>query len=177
MSSSIVSSCGAVSFFFSSRRRHTRFDCDWSSDVCSSDLRGLPAPVHASPALFRAPPVRARGVLVRFPEHAASPGGCFRRQVESPRSAPLACTRETTTAPRQRSKPNLFSTLPFAGSCFVPFTLCRALLSWTGRCSLLPFLELPADHPNFEQNSLCLDLLANLFQLRRCDFFRTVRHI
>src|SRR2546430_1259165 len=23
--------------FFSSRRRHTRFDCDWSSDVCSSD--------------------------------------------------------------------------------------------------------------------------------------------
>src|SRR2546430_12717746 len=26
-------------FFFSSRRRHTRFDCDWSSDVCSSDLK------------------------------------------------------------------------------------------------------------------------------------------
>src|SRR4029434_11321607 len=24
--------------FFSSRRRHTRFKCDWSSDVCSSDL-------------------------------------------------------------------------------------------------------------------------------------------
>src|SRR2546427_2372123 len=33
-------SCGYVPlfFFFSSRRRHTRFDCDWSSDVCSSDL-------------------------------------------------------------------------------------------------------------------------------------------
>src|SRR5256886_3934805 len=28
-------------FFFSSRRRHTRFDCDWSSDVCSSDLLSL----------------------------------------------------------------------------------------------------------------------------------------
>src|SRR5438270_2824159 len=28
----------AIFFFFSSRRRHTRFDCDWSSDVCSSDL-------------------------------------------------------------------------------------------------------------------------------------------
>src|SRR2546430_7109084 len=28
-------------FFFSSRRRHTRFDCDWSSDVCSSDLPRL----------------------------------------------------------------------------------------------------------------------------------------
>src|SRR2546430_12351133 len=28
-------------FFISSRRRHTRFDCDWSSDVCSSDLTSL----------------------------------------------------------------------------------------------------------------------------------------
>src|SRR3990167_2455099 len=28
----------ACRFFFSSRRRHPRFDCDWSSDVCSSDL-------------------------------------------------------------------------------------------------------------------------------------------
>src|SRR2546430_12413142 len=30
--------CRCSKFFFSSRRRHTRFDCDWSSDVCSSDL-------------------------------------------------------------------------------------------------------------------------------------------
>src|SRR5260370_2802182 len=29
---------GESVFFFSSRRRHTRFKCDWSSDVCSSDL-------------------------------------------------------------------------------------------------------------------------------------------
>src|SRR5207245_8775387 len=29
---------GLVSFFFSSRRRHTRCYRDWSSDVCSSDL-------------------------------------------------------------------------------------------------------------------------------------------
>src|SRR2546430_7578985 len=42
-----------VFFFFSSRRRHTRFDCDWSSDVCSSDLCSVVAvlesqavPVH-----------------------------------------------------------------------------------------------------------------------------------
>src|SRR2546430_6458397 len=32
---------GSCFFFFSSRRRHTRFDCDWSSDVCSSDLELL----------------------------------------------------------------------------------------------------------------------------------------
>src|SRR5689334_23864227 len=31
-------SVGAFFFFFSSRRRHTRWNCDWSSDVCSSDL-------------------------------------------------------------------------------------------------------------------------------------------
>src|SRR2546427_13021616 len=42
-------------FFFSSRRRHTRFDCDWSSDVCSSDLLALQVvvevvdlPLHAA---------------------------------------------------------------------------------------------------------------------------------
>src|SRR5690606_39829833 len=28
-------------FFFSSRRRHTRFSRDWSSDVCSSDLSAM----------------------------------------------------------------------------------------------------------------------------------------
>src|SRR5256885_14140839 len=36
---SISSSVGTLSFFFfSSRRRHTRLQGDWSSDVCSSDL-------------------------------------------------------------------------------------------------------------------------------------------
>src|SRR6266480_5678912 len=32
-----------IFFFFSSRRRHTRLTCDWSSDVCSSDLLTLPS--------------------------------------------------------------------------------------------------------------------------------------
>src|SRR5215204_543332 len=34
-------------FFFSSRRRHTRSLCDWSSDVCSSDLGGTTQPACA----------------------------------------------------------------------------------------------------------------------------------
>src|SRR3712207_8373694 len=34
-----------LSFFFSSRRRHTRYWRDWSSDVCSSDLTWVPAMV------------------------------------------------------------------------------------------------------------------------------------
>src|SRR5688572_33181722 len=44
-----------ILFFFSSRRRHTRFDCDWSSDVCSSDLtipRGVSGTLSTG---FRAP--------------------------------------------------------------------------------------------------------------------------
>src|SRR2546430_7818719 len=46
-------------FFFSSRRRHTRFDCDWSSDVCSSDLNAaavnhsLLQIISEQPHLFR----------------------------------------------------------------------------------------------------------------------------
>src|SRR6266571_5948111 len=45
-------------FFFSSRRRHTRLTCDWSSDVCSSDLLlgqyASPADVGRSIAAYRA---------------------------------------------------------------------------------------------------------------------------
>src|SRR5206468_7366819 len=38
-------------FFFSSRRRHTRSDRDWSSDVCSSDLGRAAMPKSAKPSL------------------------------------------------------------------------------------------------------------------------------
>src|SRR5205807_7541910 len=37
-----------VDFFFSSRRRHTRLQGDWSSDVCSSDLRLKPERIRNS---------------------------------------------------------------------------------------------------------------------------------
>src|SRR5260370_23878157 len=43
----------ALGFFFSSRRRHTRFKCDWSSDVCSSDLSASTQQVYQ---LFGRPP-------------------------------------------------------------------------------------------------------------------------
>src|SRR5207245_4774635 len=36
--------CSLLSFFFSSRRRHTRCYRDWSSDVCSSDLKRIGEP-------------------------------------------------------------------------------------------------------------------------------------
>src|SRR2546427_5463125 len=50
-------------FFFSSRRRHTRFDCDWSSDVCSSDLDRLVAPS----LLAEAPPGAERVFVGKRP--------------------------------------------------------------------------------------------------------------
>src|SRR5882762_9510551 len=40
-------------FFFSSRRRHTRFKCDWSSDVCSSDLLAGPRTGVAAHAVLQ----------------------------------------------------------------------------------------------------------------------------
>src|SRR5260370_19985282 len=57
-------------FFFSSRRRHTRFKCDWSSDVCSSDLS-----MAAISARGRRV-VRRRGLFAcRDRRHTGHPGG------------------------------------------------------------------------------------------------------
>src|SRR5438445_1660977 len=53
--------CGYhVVFFFSSRRRHTRYWRDWSSDVCSSDLGTR---LHVAPGLLQAV---ARGAVLLF---------------------------------------------------------------------------------------------------------------
>src|SRR5256886_5877714 len=58
-------------FFFSSRRRHTRFDCDWSSDVCSSDLIVFynveGEPIEVTPIRFpdAIPPGLAKRVTAR----------------------------------------------------------------------------------------------------------------
>src|SRR2546429_9081163 len=61
---------GVADFFFSSRRRHTRCSRDWSSDVCSSDLKvWKDHEDHAADeqvALLGLPPVRERD----HPDHA-----------------------------------------------------------------------------------------------------------
>src|SRR5690606_39346976 len=44
---------GVWYFFFSSRRRHTSFSRDWSSDVCSSDLAAAPEPIPRPEPLLR----------------------------------------------------------------------------------------------------------------------------
>src|SRR3712207_9092768 len=56
-----------VCFFFSSRRRHTRYWRDWSSDVCSSDLTGGAGPGWRTRArrLPRRPADRCIGTIHR----------------------------------------------------------------------------------------------------------------
>src|SRR5690606_40197460 len=53
--------------FFSSRRRHTRFSRDWSSDVCSSDL-GYRYDGNPGQANYRAIQYDTYGVLLPKPE-------------------------------------------------------------------------------------------------------------
>src|SRR5579862_3318322 len=69
--------------FFSSRRRHTRWNCDWSSDVCSSDLsrspRRPPPPSRTTPrepvpgAKLPLAPASARTSTCAGPEHGSLP--------------------------------------------------------------------------------------------------------
>src|SRR2546430_10688437 len=72
-------------FFFSSRRRHTRFDCDWSSDVCSSDL--LRQGEHQGDRAAQARPrdeghVTPRPQPIALPQAAAQPARAVARSEE-----------------------------------------------------------------------------------------------
>src|SRR5260370_3852130 len=76
-------------FLFSSRRRHTRFKCDWSSDVCSSDLaRRLGSPVEEyrrkrrfdrTPEPSGGEPETAAGKVQDKPSPAVKPAAAGRR--------------------------------------------------------------------------------------------------
>src|SRR5690606_13422947 len=78
------------SFFFSSRRRHTRFSRDWSSDVCSSDL----AFVHHADAVRQAHDfVQVRGhqqhaLALVADAHQQVPNGLRRGHVQAARRLP-----------------------------------------------------------------------------------------
>src|SRR6266508_1688914 len=56
-------------FFFSSRRRHTRWPRDWSSDVCSSDLGGTAMKELRTEIEFDGTPQEVWGVLADLPAH------------------------------------------------------------------------------------------------------------
>src|SRR3712207_3616685 len=132
------------SFFFSSRRRHTRYWRDWSSDVCSSDLlKGDPVVlscVRLSPLLSKKAAAhrqvqeqlsyldrRLRGVrggpgLDRFPP---------RTRTRAPRVAPLSQgvrTSEETAPMAWRTSPlkPKVSTRPRSSELRILLVACRA---------------------------------------------------
>src|SRR5690606_41054923 len=96
-------------FFFSSRRRHTRFSRDWSSDVCSSDLASSPRPGRL---LAKALPCCRRLLLWRLQESTAvlrprwSSGGITSSESCLFRSPPTPIRSEEHTSELQ-SRANL----------------------------------------------------------------------
>src|SRR5256885_7127912 len=92
-------------FFFSSRRRHTRLQGDWSSDVCSSDLQAGPrlCIARAQGARSCTDPHRLAGSFLEvFPDAELSPsrlregrrGGGLARHVDGPALSEHEWTRD-----------------------------------------------------------------------------------
>src|SRR5215475_12016215 len=82
-------------FFFSSRRRHTRFSRDWSSDVCSSDLQVIKV-------FWRGNPI--------FVSHRTG------KEIEEARNVPLASLPDPQ-ADKDRIKPGHDQWLVVVGIC------------------------------------------------------------
>src|SRR5206468_6994096 len=99
-------------FFFSSRRRHTRSDRDWSSDVCSSDLKEIAGGPWIRASAAQSP---CRGALeLRKPEASASSHSSTgirekapdsRSSCPSPRQDALPPLRDSQAAPPRSDKP------------------------------------------------------------------------
>src|SRR5258707_11498650 len=82
-----------IFFFFSSRRRHTRYWRDWSSDVCSSDLRSPTVNAAGS----------ARGRLVTN-EAARTPRGLLPGARAPEKSVLHTCRKDTRSEERRVGK-------------------------------------------------------------------------
>src|SRR5688572_21240587 len=84
-------------FFFSSRRRHTRFDCDWSSDVCSSDLETSISESTPKPTSAMDPASHPATIEIR-------PSAEFHTTVRYSRLRPrrTACSRAYTARSEER---------------------------------------------------------------------------
>src|SRR2546427_1446392 len=111
-----MSICLIFFFFFSSRRRHTRFDCDWSSDVCSSDLekRAVEDQVSAEHEGIE-PEISGRGgrVLKRF-RHALNG---VKIEIDRNEVAALAALPGVVAVlPVLKHRPNNAVSVPFIGA-------------------------------------------------------------
>src|SRR2546426_2916303 len=96
-------------FFFSSRRRHTRLQGDWSSDVCSSDL--------APPASIEAPPWRwsCRRARWRGPERAKEMSSSSKRSEEHTSELQSPCNLVCRLLLEKKKKKNKTRTLTNQG--------------------------------------------------------------
>src|SRR2546430_11312451 len=92
-------------FFFSSRRRHTRFDCDWSSDVCSSDLSFRQREVQSLQQRMQTPVVPPSGFAAAPP---APPAGV----PESAQAGGPGLVGRTTIVPDQATNSLVIRTAP-----------------------------------------------------------------
>src|SRR2546430_11607845 len=93
-------------FFFSSRRRHTRFDCDWSSDVCSSDLGQF----EAAAGIVRIELQRSR--IPSEPSRCESTLEGFARQQDNPASRRCAYRPMVLSFPMSQTM-SVFALTPF----------------------------------------------------------------
>src|SRR5690606_40247167 len=104
-------------FFFSSRRRHTRFSRDWSSDVCSSDL-----PHGMYQDRYRRPPEPTRDAVASF-----APAVILRRRSQRG----LVDVFRKIEAQLEQSRRVLDGLLPLFDPDFVPtVTLDQTEVSW-----------------------------------------------
>src|SRR5690606_17092998 len=80
-------------FFFSSRRRHTRFSRDWSSDVCSSDLRAVRNAARSLSATVAPVTARACSCPLLTPSACPSSSSASTSGVGTPASASVRMPR------------------------------------------------------------------------------------
>src|SRR5205807_5901538 len=101
-------------FFFSSRRRHTRLQGDWSSDVCSSDLQALRYVLFAQAGKLAAEGGDAGLAFTIIDET----GKTFAVDTLSAKAAALAAAVEATTT-KEAGKTLLDLTLPLIDAALV----------------------------------------------------------
>src|SRR6266850_7312024 len=97
-------------FFFSSRRRHTRLQGDWSSDVCSSDLRIAERGLRAAPCVAYAGDARAqhrRGDGERAPARCRRGAATSRRLENSGKPAIVVPAKAGTYVFKEKLAPRL----------------------------------------------------------------------
>src|ERR1039457_7448111 len=78
-------------FFFSSRRRHTRLQGDWSSDVCSSDLEHVSFPASVGLASYDSECRSANDARGRLYRWERNPSFIHRRTKDAGHGPPAPC--------------------------------------------------------------------------------------